>query len=875
MIDLGTVRPGTTIYIPFHTFDSNDPSASVTITGLAVTDIEVYKDGSTTQRGSDAGYSLLDTDGIDFDAITGIHGFSINLADNTTSGFWTAGSQYWVVVSAITVDAATISFVAATFRIGYPDAVINTTIAALSNQTSFTLTSGPAEDDALNGCIVLIHDIASAVQLGFAVVQDYTGASKTVTLVAGTTFTAAAGDNISVFAPRLLPTVLGRTLDVSSGGEAGVDWANVGSPTTAVNLSGTTVKTATDVETDTQDIQSRLPAALVSGRIDASVGAMAANVMTAAAAAADLATELNSAILAVLGALNDAASDGDPTTTDTMVAYLKQIINTLEGSAGIPTFPAAANPANAVSLAEVLRSIHANLGTPANLGGGATIAQNLSDIEAQTDDIGVAGAGLTAVPWNAAWDAEVESEATDALNAYDPPTRAELTSDINSVLARLRGIILANGTIGATGNDTTHVHISDFTYGNDEINNFLLVIFDNSESEYHARWIEDWVNASKLATVATLPFTPEASVDGYFLLPIRQDVTGGSGLDAAGVRAAVGLASANLDTQLAAIDDAVDTEVAAIKAKTDNLPTDPADQSAVETAITSAQNAILAVVGALADAAADGDPTSTDTLVAYIKQLVNVLVGSAGVVTFPASATPGNGVSLAEVLRQVYDETAGLNGGALLDAAGVRSAVGLAAANLDTQLDALPTAAENADAVWDEDATAHQTQGSFGQAVGDPAANSETLYKAIVTDPAGTNIAADLTAVKAKTDNLPTDPADESLLEAAITAAQTATIDGVLDGIRLSKNVAVSNFPFKMVDSTDHVTPETGLTVAATRSIDGAAFAACANSPVEIASGWYKIDLAAADLNGDVVILRFTAAGADTREIVIFTQPRD
>lgn len=95
---------------------------------------------------------------------------------------------------------------------------------------------------------------------------------------------------------RLAPTVASRTLDVSAGGEAGVDWANVGSPTTTVTLSGTTVKTATDVETDTQDIQSRLPAALVSGRMDSSVGAMAANVMTAAAAAADFGTEIAAAV---------------------------------------------------------------------------------------------------------------------------------------------------------------------------------------------------------------------------------------------------------------------------------------------------------------------------------------------------------------------------------------------------------------------------------------------------------------------------------------------------------------------------------------------------------------------------------------------------
>lgn len=40
----------------------------------------------------------------------------------------------------------------------------------------------------------------------------------------------------------LEPTVAGRTLDVSTGGEAGLDWANIGSPTTAQTLSGTSTK---------------------------------------------------------------------------------------------------------------------------------------------------------------------------------------------------------------------------------------------------------------------------------------------------------------------------------------------------------------------------------------------------------------------------------------------------------------------------------------------------------------------------------------------------------------------------------------------------------------------------------------------------------
>lgn len=115
-IHLGNVDANSTLYIPFASYDSN--GASVTLTGLAVTDIEIYKNGSVTQRSSDAGYTLLDTDGIDFDGITGIHGFSIDLADNTDAGFYAAGSFYWVVVSAVTIDSQTVNFIAATFRIG-------------------------------------------------------------------------------------------------------------------------------------------------------------------------------------------------------------------------------------------------------------------------------------------------------------------------------------------------------------------------------------------------------------------------------------------------------------------------------------------------------------------------------------------------------------------------------------------------------------------------------------------------------------------------------------------------------------------------------------------------------------------------------------
>jgi hypothetical protein len=124
----------------------------------------------------------------------------------------------------------------------------------------------------------------------------------------------------------------------------------------------------------------------------------------------------------------------------------------------------------------------------------------------------------------------------------------------------------------------------------------------------------------------------------------------------------------------------------------------------------------------------------------------------------------------------------------------IRAAVGLAAADLDTQLAALPTAAENADAVWDEDATGHQTQGTFGQAIGDPAADTNTIYKAVVTDAAGANVAADIIAVKAETATILADTNElqtdwvnggrlDLILDARASQTSVDTINGIVDAI--------------------------------------------------------------------------------------------
>lgn len=70
----------------------------------------------------------------------------------------------------------------------------------------------------------------------------------------------------------------------------------------------------------------------------------------------------------------------------------------------------------------------------------------LSAIESLVDDIGAAGAGLSAIPWNAAWDAEVQSEVADALAVYAPATAAALDAVDNFVDTEIAAIITLLGT---------------------------------------------------------------------------------------------------------------------------------------------------------------------------------------------------------------------------------------------------------------------------------------------------------------------------------------------------------------------------------------------------------------------------------------------
>lgn len=88
---------------------------------------------------------------------------------------------------------------------------------------------------------------------------------------------------------------------------------------------------------------------------------------------------------------------------------------------------------------------------------------------------------------------------------------------------------------------------------------------------------------------------------------------------------------------------------------------------------------------------------------------------------------------------------------------------------------------------------------------------------------------------------------------------------------RPKKNTALSNFMFPMFNATTKA-PQSGLTVTAQRAIDGNPFSACANAVAEISNGTYRINLSASDMNGEKIMFRFTATGADDQLIEILTQ---
>lgn len=174
MTYLGDFPTSSVVYVPFATFAST--GASVTISNFAVGDILVYRDGSTTQRSSTAGFTLLDTDGVDFDGVTGLHGFSLDLSNNTDAGFYAAGHEYQVAVGPITCDAQVLNFWVASFSIERAGGAL-----ALLKSATYGLSALYTDIAAIDTTVAISATTAAAVASGSLAIRTYHTFSQSIT----------------------------------------------------------------------------------------------------------------------------------------------------------------------------------------------------------------------------------------------------------------------------------------------------------------------------------------------------------------------------------------------------------------------------------------------------------------------------------------------------------------------------------------------------------------------------------------------------------------------------------------------------------------------------------------------------------------------
>jgi len=208
---------------------------------------------------------------------------------------------------------------------------------------------------------------------------------------------------------------------------------------------------------------------------------------------------------------------------------------------------------------------------------------NVDSILDDTAEIGTAGASLTDLGgMSTGMKAEVQQEAEDALAAYDPPTRTELTTDKNSIIAEVDANEAKIDTID-TVVDGIQTDLSNDTDGLGA----LKALIDTADTVVDT--LADRLTAARAGYLDELAsYNIPADVDTLrTYCDILDNATNGL-------------------VNLKAILDAIQT-------RTDNLPSDPADQSSLEGTIS---NMALDIVGFLSADITDAQTALTAILTA-------------------------------------------------------------------------------------------------------------------------------------------------------------------------------------------------------------------------------------------------------------------
>lgn len=431
---------------------------------------------------------------------------------------------------------------------------------------TFTDCTNEATEIATNSGIYYL-DMTSAEMNGDTIaiiIKTATAGAKTTPIV--------LYPSVRGLADLAYPTVSGRSIDVSAGGEVGVDWANVGSPTTTVNLSGTTIATTQKVDVETI----KTNPVVNGGTITFPTGAtLASTTNITAGTITTVSGNVNGSAGSVTGAVGSVTGNVGGNVTGSVGSV---------ASGGITSGSFAAGAINAAAIAADA------------IGASELAADAVAEIADAVWDEAISGhlsAGSTGAALNAAG------------SAGDPWTTP------------------LPGAYGAG------------TAGN-IIGNNLNTTVSSRASQTSVDAIDDYVDTEVAAIKAKtdqLTFTVAGRVDST-------TQAGVSTLDASGVRAAVGLAAANLDIQLTAIDDYLDTEIAAIKAKTDNLPASPAAVGSAMTLATDAVSAAALATDAVNEITAAVKALVVESQGSYsLGQVLSIMLAALAGVTSDSGAT--------------------------------------------------------------------------------------------------------------------------------------------------------------------------------------------------------------------------------------------
>lgn len=202
---LGDFRVGATVHCLFSSANQTGGRAAFS-DALEVGDVRVYKNGSSTERSSTAGFTVTSA----FDSLVGVHLVSIDTSDNTDAGFYAPGNDYTIVLypDTETVDSQAPAAILAQFSIenrgNARSGIVYAGTLSAGSVSSFTLSDSAQIAKVADGFIIVCPAKAQARYIA----TGYNSGTGVGAPDSNFSTALASGDFVYIFAVPAEPTAL-------------------------------------------------------------------------------------------------------------------------------------------------------------------------------------------------------------------------------------------------------------------------------------------------------------------------------------------------------------------------------------------------------------------------------------------------------------------------------------------------------------------------------------------------------------------------------------------------------------------------------------------------------------------------------------------